>query len=96
MHDLDGIEFQTKRKPRGESPAVPRQHLLSKPDDCAAACRDRASADSERARDATTTHSRAMYERSAERWASRAELLQRLETSFDARRAAGIVHRVSL
>ena len=57
-----------------------------KPEDSADGCRSFAASDRERASTAANGHVRATFERSAEAWNARASLLDRLETSFDARR----------
>ena len=59
-----------------------------RPEDTAQGCRDLAQADRTRAADATTAHMRGTLERSADAWASRAGLLERLETNFNARAEA--------
>lgn len=56
-----------------------------KPEDSADGCRAFAASDRERASTTAITHVRATFERSAEAWTERASLLERLETSFDAR-----------
>ena len=56
--------------------------------DTAAGCRDRASADLLEAATMATVNARARMESSAANWTLRAELLDRLEASFDARKAA--------
>jgi hypothetical protein len=59
-----------------------------KPEDSADGCRAFAASDRERASTTANTHVRASFERSAEAWSARANLLERLETSFDARAAS--------
>jgi len=59
-----------------------------KPEDSADGCRALAASDRERASAAANGHVRATFERSAGAWSARASLLERLETSFDARVAA--------
>jgi hypothetical protein len=56
-----------------------------KPEDSVDGCRAFAASDRERASTAANGHVRARFERSAEAWTARASLLDRLETSFDAR-----------
>lgn len=56
--------------------------------DTAAGCRDRASADLLEAATMATVNARARMESSAANWTLRAELLDRLEASFEARKAA--------
>jgi hypothetical protein len=56
-----------------------------KPENSVDGCRAFAASDRERASTANG-HVRATFERSAEAWSARASLLDRLETSFDARR----------
>jgi hypothetical protein len=55
-----------------------------KPEDSADGCRAFAASDRERASATVNTYIRATFERSAEAWKARANLLDRLETSFDA------------
>ena len=57
-----------------------------KPEDSADGCRAFEASDRERASETPNAHIRATFERSAEAWSARAGLLERLETSFDARR----------
>lgn len=64
-----------------------------KPEDSAEGCRALAASDRERASSTINTHVRATFERSAEAWNARASLLDRLETSFDARAAK--LHRAT-
>jgi hypothetical protein len=59
-----------------------------KPEDSADGCRAFAASDRERASTAANIHVRATFERSAQAWSARASLLERLETSFDARVAS--------
>ena len=59
-----------------------------KPEDSVDGCRAFAALDRERASTAANGHARATFERSAEAWSARASLLDRLETSFDARVAS--------
>jgi hypothetical protein len=59
-----------------------------KPEDSVDGCRAFAASDRERASTAAKGHVRATFERSAEAWSARASLLDRLETSFNARAAS--------
>jgi len=56
-----------------------------KPEDSVDGCRAFAASDRERASTAANGHVRDRFERSAEAWSARASLLDRLETSFNAR-----------
>jgi len=56
-----------------------------KPEDSVDGCRALAASDRERALATTNNHARATFERSAGAWSARAALLERLETSFEAR-----------
>jgi hypothetical protein len=56
-----------------------------KPEDSANGCRAFEASDRERASATPNAHIRATFERSAEAWGARAGLLERLETSFEAR-----------
>jgi len=56
-----------------------------KPEDSVDGCRALAASDRVRAATAANGHVRATFERSAEAWSARASLLDRLETSFNAR-----------
>ena len=55
--------------------------------DTAGACRDRATADLLRSVVMATSNERLTLERSAQAWTLRAELLERVERSFEKRRA---------
>ena len=57
--------------------------------DTAAGCRERASADLLKAAPMLIANERARMEASAASWTARADLLERLETSFAARQARG-------
>jgi len=57
-------------------------------EDTAHGCRALADADRERAADMVNDHMRGAHERSADAWTSRADLLERLELSSNARAAA--------
>jgi len=59
-----------------------------KPEDSVDGCRAFAASDRERASTAANVHVRATFERSAQAWSARSSLLERLETSFDARFAS--------
>jgi len=59
-----------------------------KPEDSVDGCRAFAASDRERASTAAKGHVRATFERSAEAWSARASLLDRLETTFNARVAS--------
>jgi len=59
-----------------------------KPEDSADGCRAFAASHRERASTAANGQVRATFERSAEAWSARASLLDRLETSFNARVAS--------
>jgi len=59
--------------------------VMKKPEDTAEGCRSLARADRARAVAASSAHMRNSLQRSAEAWATRANLLQRLDKSFNAR-----------
>jgi len=59
-----------------------------KPEDSADGCRAFAASDRECASTAANGHVRDRFERSAEAWSARASLLDRLETTFNARVAS--------
>jgi len=59
--------------------------VIRKAEDTAAGCRSLARADRARAAGITSPHMRGSLERSADAWATRADLLQRLERRFNAR-----------
>jgi hypothetical protein len=59
--------------------------VMKKPEDTAEGCRSLAQADRTRAADSTSSHMRRSLERSAQAWRTRADLLDRLESSFNAR-----------
>jgi len=59
--------------------------MVRKREDTAEGCREMALDDRARAADVGSDHMRDRLERSAEAWTDRANLLQRLETSFSAR-----------
>jgi hypothetical protein len=64
-----------------------------KREDLAEGCRELELADRERAAATPSLHVRACFERSANAWAERASLLDRLEASFKARVAANAGER---
>lgn len=64
-----------------------------KREDSADGCRELELEDRERAAAMGNPHMRATFERSAEAWAARAHLLDRLEASFNARAAANVGER---
>ena len=59
-----------------------------KPEDSAQGCRDLERDSRERAAAMTSEHMRAVLERSAEAWSTRAKLLERFERDFSIRAAA--------
>ena len=61
--------------------------------DTGAACRERASADLLRSVTMITANQRLSLERSAESWTLRAVMLERMETSFEKRRALDAASR---
>jgi hypothetical protein len=63
-----------------------------RPEDTAQGCRSLAENDRGRAAAVAGEHMRATLERSADAWAARAQLLDRLETSFNARIEARLEH----
>lgn len=65
-----------------------------KPEDSADGCRVMASSDRLKAAATANDHMRASFERSAQVWTARANLLDRLEANFHARAAANVAeHR---
>lgn len=72
------------------SPATPerRQTRARQPADTVQGCRDRAAADLLASVAMTTANARRKMESSAHSWTARADLLQRLDDSFEARIAA--------
>lgn len=74
-------------RPRIAGLADSRERFLNGPKDNAAACRERASADLESASQRSTANGRRVLESSAASWTARADLLQRLEDKFEARKA---------
>jgi hypothetical protein len=84
----DGEPIADKsRRPRIAGMADSRERFLNGPKDNAAACRERASADLESASERSTANGRRVLESSAASWTARADLLQRLEDKFEARKA---------
>ena len=59
--------------------------MVRKREDTAEGCRAMALDDRARAADIGSSHMRSTLERSADAWSTRAELLERLETSFNAK-----------
>jgi hypothetical protein len=68
---------------RGRTP--PMTSGRRKPEDSADGCRGLAKSDLDRAAEAPVGHARTRFERSADAWTARAELLKRLEASSGAR-----------
>lgn len=66
-----------------------RPKLMSAPEDSAKGCRERAEADLRRADDDLPINARQVLQASAKHWLARAELLDRLETSFATRCSDG-------
>jgi hypothetical protein len=65
-----------------------------KPEDSADGCRAFAASDRERASANSNIHVRASLERSAQAWSTRANLLDRMQATFDAR-VASLARRVT-
>jgi hypothetical protein len=59
--------------------------MVRKREDTAEGCREMATDDRARAADVVSDHMRHRLERSADAWTNRANLLERLQTSFNAR-----------
>jgi len=76
------------RRARIAGLADSRDSLRKDPGDSAAGCRQRAAEDLRKADETDTANGRRVFESSAATWTARAGLLQRLENSFDARKAA--------
>ena len=70
------------RRPRILGLSRGRQTLMAAPEDSARGCRERAEADLRRADDDMPVNARQVLQASARHWLARAELLERLETSF--------------
>ena len=77
------------RRPRILGLSRGRQTLMAAPEDSARGCRERAEADLRRADDDMPVNTRQVLQASARHWFARAELLERLETSFATRCADG-------
>lgn len=77
------------RRPRILGLSRGRQTLMAAPEDSARGCRERAEADLRRADDDMPVNTRQVLQASARHWLARAELLERLETSFATRCADG-------
>jgi hypothetical protein len=71
-----------------EAVASPPRAVSRKREDTSLGCREMAAADRVRAEATDTAHMRGRMESSADAWTSRADMLQRLERSHDARIAA--------
>ena len=71
-----------RRKPRILGLSQRRQRLMAAPEDSATGCRERAEADLRRANEDMPINARQVLQASATHWLARAELLDRLETSF--------------
>ena len=74
-----------RRRPRILGLSQRRPRLMSAPEDSAQGCRERAEADLRRADEDMPINARQVLHASAKHWFARAELLERLETSFAAR-----------
>ena len=77
------------RRPRILGLSQRRAKLMSAPEDSAQGCRERAEADLRRAHEDMPINARQVLQASAKHWFARAELLERLETSFAARSPDG-------
>lgn len=75
-------------RPRTKGAGDERERFLMDPRDNAAACRQRAIADLRQASTMPTANARRILESSAATWGARAAHLDRLEASFNARRAS--------
>ena len=75
-------------RPRTKGAGDDREKFLMDPRDNAAACRERAIADLKQASTMPTANARRIFESSAATWGARAAHLDRLEASFNARRAS--------
>ena len=78
-----------RRRPRILGLSRRRPTLMAAPEDSAQGCRERAEADLRRADDDIPINARQVLQASARHWLARAELLERLETSFAARSSHG-------
>jgi hypothetical protein len=74
-------------QPNPAAPAAARP-ITRKREDTSLGCREMAAADHVRADATDTEHMRLRMESSADAWTARADMLQRLERSQDARHAA--------
>lgn len=70
------------------SPAGAPRTVVRKREDTSLGCREMAAADRVRAEATDTQHMRLRMESSADAWGTRADMLQRIERSHDARLAA--------
>lgn len=68
--------------------AAPPPRVRKQPQDTVAGCRERAAANRAEASPMGATHSRSRLELSADTWTKRADMLQRIETNFQARMAS--------
>ena len=71
-----------------DQPNPPQQRRAKAPQDTAGGCRDRATADLALAATMDTDNRRLRFEQSAAAWSQRAQMIQRLDESFEARRTA--------
>jgi len=74
-------------EPQSSSHPLPGRRSKRSPGDTVAGCRERAAADLVQASTMNTHNARLRLERSAASWTARAEQIQQLDDSFDARRA---------
>ena len=88
--DSEGGAFAPDKSRASKGPSKPRLALGNKPEDTAEGCRAMAAADRERAVAMDTDRMRFRIERSADAWTKRADLLERLEGTFNARRLGAI------
>ena len=74
------------------APETPQRSFLHRrrPEDTAEGCRGLETGDRARAAETPNDHMRSSLERSADAWAARANLLDRLEASFKARAEANV------
>jgi hypothetical protein len=84
MREMQDHSEKRKRRPRILGLSRHRRRLIA-PEDSAQGCRERAAADLRRADDDIPINARQVLQASARHWLARAELLERLETSFAAR-----------
>lgn len=85
LNDNEPTVRQLRRRTKGAGDD--RERFLMDPRDNAAACRKRAIADLKQASTMPTANARRILESSAATWGARAAHLDRLEASFNARRA---------